>query len=300
MNSIFDPKYRKAGFIPVVHAYYDRADMFETTMEFVDHTHSLCEIMYVTEGTMSIDTEDGTQRIGRGQFIWINANVHHWNMRFAQGLCSVMNIEYQYEALDSRMPGLDTLARQSPALDAFLRHPVSVLVLTDRDEIVYRLLKSIVPLADSTHTRSEPLCSMLCTQVLLEVARLRESSRSAGQPIVNRYVSEALDIMRRDYPEKLTAASIASQLHLQPTYLHRLFREHTGLTMNDHLQQIRVDAACELLTSTDDTLLDVAGEVGFCSQQHFSQVFRRLAGMTPQEWRKEHKVSTPQPGAAVT
>lgn len=74
--------------------------------------------------------------------------------------------------------------------------------------------------------------------MMLEIARLLEQDQT--QPSgTNRYVTEALAIMRRDYAEPLTAAVIAHQLHIQPTYLHRLFREHTNKTMNEHLQSIR-------------------------------------------------------------
>lgn len=74
--------------------------------------------------------------------------------------------------------------------------------------------------------------------MMLEIARLLEQNQT--QPSgTNRYVTEALAIMRRDYAEPLTAAVIAHQLHIQPTYLHRLFREHTNKTMNEHLQSIR-------------------------------------------------------------
>lgn len=44
MKSIFSPEYRSGCYIPVVHAYYDRADMLHTTGEGIMHAHTLCEI----------------------------------------------------------------------------------------------------------------------------------------------------------------------------------------------------------------------------------------------------------------
>ena len=57
MNSIYDAENLKPGFVPVVYGYYDRANMMESTPEVINHSHSLCEIMYVNEGAMSIETE---------------------------------------------------------------------------------------------------------------------------------------------------------------------------------------------------------------------------------------------------
>ena len=100
--------------------------------------------------------------------------------------------------------------------------------------------------------------------------------------------------MRRDYAEPLTASVIARQLHIQPTYLHRLFREHTAKTMNEHLQSIRIQQAKLLLTGTRRSLLEIAMDVGISSQQHFSRLFRKITGLSPQEYRKTHP-----PGAAA-
>ena len=54
MKSFFDPCYREKDCVPVAYSWYDRADMMKTTLEAVNHSHSLCEIMYVCEGGMSI------------------------------------------------------------------------------------------------------------------------------------------------------------------------------------------------------------------------------------------------------
>jgi AraC family transcriptional regulator, melibiose operon regulatory protein len=292
--SFFDPMYLCGRYVPVIHAYYDRADMLRSTQHVVDHSHSLCEIMYVCEGTMSIELAEGVVHVGRRQFVWLDSNVRHWDLRFSEDLCSMMNIEFQYEALDTRAPSLGELSQSDKSMAYLLGHPCSHMLLTDRNETIYRLMKEIIVLADSTHTQAEKLCSLLCTQVVLEVARLSCLHLNVNTPVKNRYVSEAIALMQHDYPESLTAAVIAEQLHIQPTYLHRLFREHTGLTMGEHLQNIRIQHAQELLLHTDDTLLDVSSAVGIGSQQHFTRLFKRIVGLSPLEYRRGRDAKAPQ------
>ncbi|MEG0270919.1 MAG: AraC family transcriptional regulator [Clostridia bacterium] len=288
MVSIFSPIYREGCFVPVVHAYYDRADMMQTTFELVSHSHSLCEIMYVNEGMMSLDVSGETLHIGRKQFIWIDANVYHRNMLFETKLCSVMNIEFQYEELDKRCPCLKEMYLCDSATAFMLEHPADSLVLTDTDDTLCSLMKQMILLADSTHRQQEQLCSMLCTQVMLIVAKRRKEQVAACRPIQNRYVSEAIDILEQGAYEPITAAQLAQQLHIQPTYLHRLFKEHTGQTIGDYVQHLRMKRAQELLEQTNQTLLDIACEVGFSSQQRFTQLFKRLVGVAPLEYRRQH------------
>ena len=94
MKSFFDPCYREKDCVPVAYSWYDRADMMKTTLEAVNHSHSLCEIMYVCEGGMSIETEAGRVELGRRQLVWLDAGIRHWNMSFSNELCSMMNIEF--------------------------------------------------------------------------------------------------------------------------------------------------------------------------------------------------------------
>lgn len=288
MNSIYDAENLQPGFVPVVYGYYDRANMMESTPEVINHSHSLCEIMYVNEGAMSIETESGLSQVGCNQFIWIDAGVRHWDLRFNNGLCSMMNIEFQYEEGPDLAPDLGSLLKEDVLLRNMFEQKPRVLTLTDRSSVVFQLMKTIIPLADSTNEQSRHLCPLLCTQVVLEIARLRSLNQSP-EVTANRYITEALDILYENYAEPLTASFVAEQLHIHPSYLHRLFREYTSRTMKDHLQRIRIRHAQELLSGTRKSVQEIAGEVGFSNSQQFQQLFRRIVGVRPLDYRKQQQ-----------
>ena len=289
MNSLYDADNLRQGFVPVVYGYYDRANMMESTPEVINHSHSLCEIMYVNEGTMSIETEsNGFNQVSSSQFIWIDAGIRHWDLRFNKGLCSMMNIEFQYEEGTGLAPDLASLLKEDSTLRDMFEQKPRVLTLTDRNEIIYQLMKSIIPLADSASEQSRNLCSLLCTQVMLEIARLRSLNQSR-ESAANHYISEALEILNECYAEPLTASAVAERLHIHPSYLHRLFREYTSRTMKEHLQRIRIQHAQVLLTETRKSMLEIACEVGLSNSQQFQQLFRRVTGMRPLEYRRKYQ-----------
>ena len=289
MNSIYDAENLQPGYVPAVYGYYDRANMMESTPEVINHSHSLCEIMYVNEGTMSIETEsNGFNQVSCNQFIWIDAGIRHWDLRFNNGLCSMMNIEYQYEEGNGAAPDLTSLLQADGMLRDMFDQKPRVLTLSDRNGVIYQLMKSIIPLADSTSEQARNLCALLCTQVNLEIARLRSLNQSR-ESVANHYISEALEILNNSYADPLTASAVAEQLHIHPSYLHRLFREYTSRTMKEHLQRIRIQHAQELLTETRKSMLEIAGEVGFSNTQQFQQLFRRIVGMKPLEYRRQNQ-----------
>ena len=288
MNSLYEEANLQPGYVPAVYGYYDRANMMESTPEVINHSHPLCEIMYVNEGTMSIETEQGYNEVSCNQFIWIDAGIRHWDLRFNKGLCSMMNIEFQYEKGEALAPDLGSLLRKDENLREMFRQQPRVLKLGDRNGVVYQLLKSIVPLADSTNEQARRLCPLLCTQVVLEIARLRTANQST-ESVANHYITAALEILHSSHAEPLTASAVAERLHIHPSYLHRLFREYTSRTMKDHLQRIRIQHAQELLRDTRKSMTEIACEVGFSSAQQFQQLFRRVTGVKPLDYRRQQE-----------
>ena len=67
------------------------------------------------------------------------------------------------------------------------------------------------------------------------------------------------------------------------------FRAATGLNPHGYLLQRRIERAQSLLRSSDAAIVDVALEVGFANQAHFSTVFRRLVGQSPRHWRRDNQ-----------
>ncbi len=64
------------------------------------------------------------------------------------------------------------------------------------------------------------------------------------------------------------------------------FRAATGVRPHDYLLHRRVERAKALLMHAEAALADIALEVGFQNQAHFSTVFKRLAGASPSSWRR--------------
>jgi AraC-like DNA-binding protein len=71
----------------------------------------------------------------------------------------------------------------------------------------------------------------------------------------------------------------------RPTF-SRQFRIHSGKTLGQFLQQIRLDAACRELAETNKPIIDIALGVGFSQVSFFNRVFRRSFGFSPTDFRR--------------
>ncbi|MEM7365012.1 MAG: helix-turn-helix domain-containing protein [Pseudomonadota bacterium] len=84
-----------------------------------------------------------------------------------------------------------------------------------------------------------------------------------------------------------TLAEVATAAHLSPFHFARLFRDATGLTVNDYQRRRQLARAVELMSSSETTLLEVALGAGFSSHEAMTRAFRRAFGMLPSTYRSE-------------
>ncbi len=131
--------------------------------------------------------------------------------------------------------------------------------------------------------------------VLLELeARLRRLARSAavdrsgkaasGDRSLNKLEQMAIFITEH-YQDRITVADIAAAAHLHPKYATGLFRDRCGMTLRDYLVQQRLSQAQRLLATTDRNVVDIAFDSGFGSVSQFYEVFTRICGQSPKDFR---------------
>jgi len=87
--------------------------------------------------------------------------------------------------------------------------------------------------------------------------------------------------------ERLTLANLAATAGLSRMYFAKQFRATTGMRPHDFVLRKRVARAQQMLTETPDALVDIALSVGFQTQAHFTTVFKKFAGYTPYQFRRE-------------
>ena len=83
----------------------------------------------------------------------------------------------------------------------------------------------------------------------------------------------------------ISLGSVAEAVGLTPSYLCMLFKKETGRNFSDHLTDIRIHKAKELLCCTSKMVYEVAYDVGFSDYRYFSQIFKKRTGMTPRQYQ---------------
>ncbi len=99
-------------------------------------------------------------------------------------------------------------------------------------------------------------------------------------------LKRATDFMMANLAEPIGLADMAAAAGLSRMHFAAQFRVATGLQPHEYLQRRRIERAQELLLNSDLPLVEIAFEVGFKTQSHFTTVFLRVVGQTPNVWRQ--------------
>lgn len=122
--------------------------------------------------------------------------------------------------------------------------------------------------------------SAMLHQVYTIISLKKEDTQLWLVDEINKYVQNHLFM-------PLTLSDIAKQFHYNSSYLSRLYKRTTGEGFNEYISRLRVDAACQRLISTDESLADIASNCGFQTTKYFSAAFKRQTGITPTAFRAQ-------------
>ncbi len=126
----------------------------------------------------------------------------------------------------------------------------------------------------------ESLQEQLTDQLLRASESMKVQSDSRSQ-----IVHEAKRIIQQRYHENLTLQTVSEQVHVTPVWLSKLFKKETDMNFLEFITDVRMQKAAELLADLNHKVYQISYLVGYQDPVHFSKLFKRKFGCTPQEYR---------------
>ena len=190
---------------------------------------------------------------------------------------------------DIRMPGQDGLTMLAGLRSEF--PDMQVAVLTGYRDFAYaqeaiRLGVTRFLLKPSKMDEiNEALSTMTAKLERLDTGEPEAGETDAGQHASSFIVNQALAYMEEHYAEKLTLQSVADHCYVSQWHLSKLLNRHMDKSFYDVLNALRIKAAMELLADPSLKIADIGDLVGYADTAHFARVFKRIAGMSANEYR---------------
>lgn len=251
------------------------------------HRHAeLCQCILLTAGPASVVIEElRTKLDGPALIIIPTGAIHSFRFRAdTRGYVLTINFQHLTElAAAAHQPPIEELFLVPRALDLSFNAP-----LADRAS---QMLECLCEELRRSEAPSTPVGGWLACCVLYTVAGVVKHSSAAES-----YSGTDLARLRRfrqlienRYAQHWPIQRLARELGLSETSLNRLCRRLTGSTGFDLLQQRLALEARRRLIYASDSVSGIAGDLGFKDSAYFSRFFRRHSGLSPHEFRRQHR-----------
>lgn len=128
-------------------------------------------------------------------------------------------------------------------------------------------------------------------ELLLMVYRLFEHEmrqRTVFHSVKEEHAQRIIDYIGEHFAEDIHMHHLEAALHLNRYYLAKTFKEVTGSTIFQFINERRInEAKLLILLEPNLSLTDISYQVGFKHSSHFSRLFKKLVGMTPEQYRRQ-------------
>ena len=204
----------------------------------------------------------------------------------AEGAALIRQLRPHILFTDIRMPGQDGLAMLAGLRSEF--PDMQVTVLTGYRDFSYaqeaiRLGVTRFLLKPSRMDEIREALTAMTDRLkkLADEPEAEPESPAAGRFLANR----ALAYMEAHYAEKLTLQEVADACYISQWHLSKLLNRYTEKSFYDILNSLRIQAARELLKDPSLRIGDIGERVGYADTAHFARVFKKLTGMSANEYR---------------
>jgi two-component system response regulator YesN len=102
-------------------------------------------------------------------------------------------------------------------------------------------------------------------------------------------IHEICEFLKQHYGKNISLNDLAEQFYVSAPYLSRRFKEKTGLTLMEYLEDIRMDKAQEYLVNSEAQIADISEQVGYFEPAYFAKVFKKKYSLSPSEYRQKNK-----------
>lgn len=253
------------------------------------HMHKKYELYFQKTGNRKYFIEDSSYIIHAGDLVIIDKDEIHKTVSLNTEPYTRIVINFNAEYLEK----LDTLFGSFNPLDFFTCGVKVVSFLGNDLAKLLGYFETLLELETHSSRSSKIMRRLVLAELLIFIRRnvnIRQTSSSNNRLVSSSLINKISLYISQNYRQELTLSKIAEMHYITPTYLCRLFKKTTSLTLTEYINSVRIKAAKTLLESSTMKITEITSECGFGSSSQFARSFKKSTGFSPQEYRRKYKL----------
>lgn len=111
------------------------------------------------------------------------------------------------------------------------------------------------------------------------------SGKTEGSDHYQKVIQTIRSYIETHLDRDLSINTIAGLVHFNPSYLSRVFKKQTGVSLSEYVWNLKLQKAKEMLASDRYKINQISEKLGFDSPGYFTRFFKKMTGMTPAEYK---------------
>ena len=256
------------------------------------HDHAFLELTYITRGNVEHNLDGQITTLHEGDYFIVDYGSRHSYKAIDSAGFENLDCLFLPELLDPVLKGTKSLRSvlEHYLLDfnvqALVQNPARMVFHDDSGNV-----RALLTKMTEESRQKEPGYRALVRCYLIEILMLTMrhldgvQAASTGQDIssfLTTYIAE-------HYMEEITLHELANRLNYSLPYISKRFKEDTGVSFVNYLQNYRVMQGCRLLSGSKHSLAEITEMVGYHDVKFFSELVKRMTGLSPRDFRHRYR-----------
>lgn len=244
------------------------------------HFHPFTEFYFILDGKGKFSIEDRVIDTSKDDFFIINSNVGH-------SIYSSKEENLVYISF-----GVDSIFVKNLLNDNNIEEDKYIYKnIEENQEYFIKSFDIINEEFNSNDIFSQSMANAKASEFVISLLRKFKDEIIITNDIkINKQIDYIKNFIDNNYSEDINLESLSKMAYMNKFHLIAEFKQSYRVTPIDYLILKRIEVTKNLLISTNHSMEEISSIVGFNSQSYFNQVFRKKVGLTPSQFRKNHRI----------
>lgn len=274
----------KKNYDPNYELLYISKSKYENDWHSTAHFHPFTEIFFITDGKGAFYLNDQTVNVNKWDLIIINPNCLHTEKS------SLSDTPLEYIVL-----GVDSLLLNFPESHSLTNneHQIKlyeIMNFSKDKELILSYFNKLIYEIENKEFNYEIVCKSILNLFITHIIRSTTSLLfiEESQEKLNLECIKIKNYIDSHYSQNITLDFLSDLTYMNKFHLVHTFTKQIGLSPINYAINKRIQEAKNLLATTNYSIRDIASIVGFSNSSYFSQMFKKVAGTTPKNYRLEN------------
>ena len=244
------------------------------------HFHPFTEFYFILDGKGKFSIEDRVIDTSKDDFFIINSNVGH--SIYSSKDENLVYISFGVDSIFVK----NILNNNDIEEDKYIYKNIE-----ENQEYFIKSFDIINEEFNSTDIYSQSMANAKASEFVISLLRKFKDEIVITNDIkINKQIDYIKNFIDNNYSEDIKLESLSKMAYMNKFHLIAEFKQSYRVTPIDYLILKRIEVTKNLLISTNHSMEEISSIVGFNSQSYFNQVFRKKVGLTPSQFRKNHRI----------